>query len=198
MNVLNLFPTAVGCFQYDKQLTKKELEFIRNQKTRPNDGNTTSEDHYILEKSTLKNIRKFIEDSLAKYLEEIYAPKNKVSLRITQSWLNYTEPKQYHHKHEHPNSFISGVYYPQSEPEDKITFFKSGYQQIKLPTEKYNLYNSESWWVETLPGSLYFFPSSLTHMVTLREGAGTRISLALNTFPIGYVGEDESLTGLHL
>jgi hypothetical protein len=30
---------------------------------------------------------------------------------ITQSWLNYTETNQYHHKHEHPNSLVSGVFY---------------------------------------------------------------------------------------
>jgi hypothetical protein len=41
------------------------------------------------------------------------------------------------------------------------------------------------------------FPSSLTHMVETVQG-DERVSLAFNTFPVGYVGEEESLTALHL
>jgi hypothetical protein len=42
------------------------------------------------------------------------------------------------------------------------------------------------------------FPSSLTHLVETKSGLDTRISLAINTFPMGYIGEDNDLTGLHL
>jgi hypothetical protein len=38
----------------------------------------------------------------------------------------------------------------------------------------------------------------LTHMVEKVNAAETRISLSFNTFPVGYVGNDDSLTGLHL
>jgi hypothetical protein len=30
---------------------------------------------------------------------------------VTQSWLNWTKPGQWHHKHSHPNSLYSGVLY---------------------------------------------------------------------------------------
>jgi len=59
------------------------------------------------------------------------------------------------------------------------------------------LYNSESWWFEVGTGDLLLFPSSLTHMVeTVQEDE--RISLSFNTFPVGYVGDESSLTALHL
>jgi hypothetical protein len=52
---------------------------------------------------------------------------------ITQSWANYTKKNQYHHTHEHPNSFISGVLYINAnEAHDKITMHKKSYQQIKV------------------------------------------------------------------
>jgi hypothetical protein len=35
-------------------------------------------------------------------------------------------------------------------------------------------------------------------MVQTVTGDDTRISLAFNTFPVGYVGDEQSLTGLHL
>jgi hypothetical protein len=30
------------------------------------------------------------------------------------------------------------------------------------------------------------------------QGEDTRISLSFNTFPVGYVGDEKSLTGLHV
>ena len=162
-------------------------------------GNTTSVDNYILEAKKLTDIRTFIEASLNEYFKSVYAPKNDVKLRITQSWCNYTEPGQFHHKHAHPNSFISGVFYPQANKNtDKIYFYKDVYEQIKIPTTDWNTWNSESWWLEAEQGALYIFPSGLTHMVETVEGTQTRISLSFNTFPVGLVGEEESLTGLVL
>jgi uncharacterized protein (TIGR02466 family) len=133
------------------------------------------------------------------YFKAIHAPKFDVSLYLTQSWANYTEAGQYHHKHAHPNSVVSGVFYPQANKEvDKIYFYKDGYERIKVPAAEYNPYNSESWWFEVGAGDLILFPSHLTHMVKTKEDKNTRISIAFNTFLKGYIGSDESLTGLNL
>lgn len=199
MNICNLFPTAVGVFDIGRDLTKSEIEVIKNLDKRSNMGNTTSVDNEILNNNKLKNIRKFIESSVQEYYKNVYVPRNENSLRITQSWCNYTEPGQFHHRHEHPNSFISGVFYPQANIEtDRIYFYKSGYQQLKTPAKDFNVYNSDSWWLEVFTGRMYIFPSSLTHMVETVEGKDTRISLSFNTFPVGDFGGDDSLTGLKL
>ena len=75
------------------------------------------------------------------YFEEIYKPKSKVELYITQSWCNYTKENQHHHKHRHPNSFIYGVYYIDLN-EQKDTFFvldtNSNPCEIKDPAEFLN------------------------------------------------------------
>jgi uncharacterized protein (TIGR02466 family) len=195
----NLFPTAVGKFSLGRPFTEKELLFIRGQATRANMGNTTSIDNDLFRSQELRDLAGFCHESVNSYLREIYAPKHPVSLEFTQSWANYTAPGQYHHKHEHPNSFVSGVLYIAADPaKDKIHFYKGGYQQIKLPTENFNLFNSESWWFEVAPGDLMLFPSSLTHMVETVQTDQTRISISFNTFPKGYIGEDVDLTGLHL
>jgi uncharacterized protein (TIGR02466 family) len=199
MNIFNLFPTAVGIFDLNRELTKTEIDFIKNQTKRENQGNKTSEDKEILNNSKLKNIRKFIESSVDEYYKNVYVPKNENSLRITQSWCNYTEPGEYHHKHEHPNSFISGVFYLQANIEtDRIYFYKNGYQNLKTTPKDFNAYNSDSWWLEAFTGRMYIFPSSLTHMVETVHGIDTRISLSFNTFPVGNFGDDESLSGLKL
>ena len=183
----------------DREFTKKEKDFILGLETRPNQGNTTSKDNNLFDREEMKDVYEFAKESVNKYLQSVYAPKNDVSLYVTQSWANYTQPGGFHHKHAHPNSFVSGVLYIQADPEkDKIYFYRDGYQQLKLPTENYNPYNSESWWFEAIPGQLYLFPSGTTHMVQNTESADTRVSISFNTFLKGYVGEDVDLTGLHL
>lgn len=200
MNLTPLFPMPVGQFKFDRELTKKEYAFMVNQEKKQNIGNTTSADRKILDHKQFKELRKFVDDSLNKYFEEVYKPAFDVKLRITQSWINYTEPGQYHHKHAHPNSVFSAVFYVDADPEvDKIYFYQPhGYKQINFKAKEWNIFNSESWWLPVESGSLVVFPSSFEHSVEVKSGTNTRISLALNTFPMGYVGDDDSLTGLHL
>lgn len=192
MIIENLFPTPIGFFKYDGK-----VDIDVNELQRPNDGNTSSVDKYILKR--LPDLTTFIEKALHTYLMSTICPKNDAHLRITQSWLNWTKPGQFHHKHSHPNSLISGCYYVNANKKtDKIFFYQDGYQQIKFPPIEWNAYNSESWWYPVGTGDLVFFPSSLTHMVQPVGGEDTRISLAFNTFPVGYVGDEDELTALHL
>lgn len=199
MIIHSLFPTPLGLFELGRDFTEEEIAFIKDQEKRENMGNTTSADRNILKNPELRLIKGFIEKAVADYFSSVYAPQNDTSLRITQSWCNYTEPGQFHHKHAHPNSFVSGVLYPQANKDtDKIYFYRDGYEQLSTPTQVFNPYNSESWWMEAYTGRMFLFPSHLTHMVETVQGKQTRISLSFNTFPIGNFGQDESLTGLHL
>ena len=198
MNMHNLFPTPVGMFDLGREFTEAEMAFILGLPQHDNMGNTTSDDNEVLKREPMAELNKFMEASVQEYLTAVYAPKNGTKMRITQSWCNYTKPGQFHHKHAHPNSFISGVFYLQTTAQDKIYFYRDGYQQIKMPTDNWNVYNSESWWFEATKGRLILFPSSLTHMVETVKGDDTRISMSFNTFPVGHVGDDRSLTGLYL
>jgi uncharacterized protein (TIGR02466 family) len=192
----NLFPIPIGFFKYDGEI---DTDFLAGQTQRPNEGNTSSEDKYLLKHKQLLNLRQFIEKSLHEYFMATHCPKNDTHLKITQSWLNWTKPGQFHHKHAHPNSLISGVYYVNAHKNsDKIFFYRDGYQQIKFPPVEWNPYNSESWWYPVGTNDLVLFPSSLTHMVQPVEGEDTRISLAFNTFPIGVIGDENELTALQL
>jgi uncharacterized protein (TIGR02466 family) len=198
MQLNSLFPTAVGKFNLGREFTTKELFFIDNQPMYENMGNTTSDNRYVFKDEALASLSAFSESCAEQYLKEVYAPKHHVNLRVTQSWLNYTKEGQFHHKHCHANSFISGVLYIKADSEkDKIHFFRDGHEQIKLSTSQFNPFNSGSWWLPVASGELILFPSSLTHMVETVKG-DDRISLAFNTFPVGDVGEEESLTALYV
>lgn len=199
MNLHNLFPTPVGMFDLGREFTDAEKNFILGLPQHANMGNTTSDDSEVLKREEMADLNEFIKASVQEYLTTVYAPKNEMHLRITQSWANYTKPGQFHHKHAHPNSFVSGVFYIQTQNDtDRIYFYHDKYQMLKLPTEKWNVYNSESWWFEAIQGRLILFPSSLTHMVEAVKGDNTRISMSFNTFPVGHIGDDRALTGLYL
>ena len=88
MNIVSLFPKAVGVFNYDKGLSKQELEYIHQQERFPNTGNTTSKDRNVLENPQFTELREFIQSSIDKYFQEVIAPDYDTRLRITQSWLN--------------------------------------------------------------------------------------------------------------
>ena len=202
--IANLFPTPIYMTNMDRPFTKQELKFVQEQKKHctKNEGNINTKDNYILNRKEFKNIKKFLDAACKDYLERIICPKNNIELYITQSWLNYTETDQYHHRHEHPNSVVSGVLYFDSDiKNDKILFSHSkGYEQIKpeIDDTKWNLWNSGTWFFPVGTGDLFMFPSSTTHQVETKKGNNTRISLAFNTFYKGSVGSNDDLTELIL
>ena len=194
-NIHSIFPVPIYITEINRAFTKKELQFVKEQKnhTYKNTGNFTTHDTYVLDKKEFKNIKKFLEKCCKDYLEKIICSKNNITLYITQSWLNYTEESQFHHKHEHPNSVVSGVLYLDTDVKtDQIVFSHPiRYQQIQADVDKYNTWNSDSWWFPVKTGELYMFPSSLTHQVVTKEGNNTRISLAFNTFYKGTLGSKD-------
>jgi uncharacterized protein (TIGR02466 family) len=200
MMIRPIFPIPVGFNVLCRELTKIEKDFLCNQKTYDNVGNTTSENFYILNDEKLKDLKSFVHESVLDYFKEVYSPDKLVVPYITQSWVNYTKPGQYHHKHSHTNSIISGVFYIDADNEvDKIHLYKNtSSNQITVTTKNWNIYNSESHYYNVKSNDLIMFPSNLQHMVETTNNKKTRISLAFNVFLKGYLGDDKSLAGLHL
>jgi len=196
-----IFPTPIYISKLNKELTPLELKFVDKNKKDfyKNEGNITSNNNYILNEKPFINIKKELDLIVQDYFNKVISPANNITPYITQSWLNYTKTNQYHHKHAHPNSLVSGVFYINCHEEfDKIKFFKENYKTIKLEIKEWNLFNSESWWFSVKTGDVILFPSSLTHMVETKQGTNTRISLAFNVFIKGTVGNNKNLTELIL
>jgi uncharacterized protein (TIGR02466 family) len=199
--IQSLFPTPVLTDKFKTPFVKKEKDFIQSHagKVIESNFNNISKDKYILEYMEMGRIRKFIEENIKTYLKQVVCADDKVSLRITQSWLNYTESGRSHHRHTHPNSYISGVFYFNADPElDRIYFLKEDYKQILVNPQTFNHWNSTSWWLPVGTGDLLIFPSSLMHMVDNTVSKETRISLSFNTFPVGMIGNETNADALHL
>ena len=205
--LMQLFPTPVLICPYPVDYTR-ELEWINNQECRKeNQGgdaggqkihyNRQSEDTFVLDRPELSNIRAFIEAKLHEFVTKIYASTDK--LVITQSWLNKSKKGESHHEHVHPNSMISGVWYPQIHEQMPPIQFRSRQQRdVSLQTEQYNTFNSATFMLPMKRGELILFPSNLTHSVPTNVGEEERISLSFNTWPKGNMGDIKSLTYLPL
>jgi uncharacterized protein (TIGR02466 family) len=200
-NINGIFPTPIYISKLNRELTPLELKFVDKNKKDfyKNSGNITSNNNYILNEKPFVNFKKELDLRVQDYFYKIISPANNITPYITQSWLNYTETNQYHHKHAHPNSLVSGVFYINCHEEhDKIKFFNDNYKTIKLEVEDWNIWNSETWWFSVKTGDIILFPSSLNHMVETKQGDNTRISLAFNVFIKGTVGSNKQLTELIL
>ena len=198
-SIEGLFPTPVAFYHWEEGLTDKEIKFINSLDQRANDGNTTSKDSYLFKRKELKRLKQFAQQCVDDYVAAIYAPKTSARLYTTQAWTNYTKPGQFHHKHSHQNSVVSGVFYVNANgSDDRIKFFNGKKSNWKVHTDNWNTFNSESWWFSVETNKLILFPSTLEHMVETVQGDHERVSLAFNTFWLGELGDYNELTHLEL
>ena len=200
--VQRIFPTPVYKTIIGREILNKETKAVEKylKDVECNTGlNFNSKNNYVLKDKSFKDLNKFLQFHIENFFYKVFHadPKNKIY--ITQSWLNITTENQSHHTHEHPNSFISGVFYFSAEKEDSIKFSSPiRYNQIQPKTIKYTEDNSGSWMIPITTGLLILFPSSLEHSVLNKKENNQRISLAFNTFIKGDIGDQKGLTHLIL
>ena len=113
--------------------------------------------------------------------------------------MNKNKKGESHHEHVHPNSMVSGVWYPQiHETLPPIQFRHKNQRDVTLSAEKYNTFNSATFLLPMKCGELILFPSNLSHSVPVNQSDEERISLSFNSWPKGNMGDIKSLTYLPL
>lgn len=199
MKTFELFPTPVGIYNLEREITKKEKNCIDLllETVRPNAGNRSSEDTYVLKQGSLNLLQQFCLESINQFASEVLEYTD-IKLRITQSWLNKSVKGDFHHLHRHPNSILSGVLYIETGEEDRISFTKNpDHSSFFFEVNNWNMYNAESWWLPVKAAELLIFPSHLFHGVPPVESE-SRISLSFNTFSVGSFGSVKSTSSLDL
>lgn len=201
MNVRQLFPYPLGITRLERSLTDHERQTVESlsKEVRENSGNFSTRNTQVLELPEFAVLKQDLEHKVLEYFTEVYDPQDSVEPNIVLSWLNYTKQDGFHHKHNHPNSLISGVFYVNANPAfDKINFYDSRYEPIEIVAKNYNKFNSRVWHVPVQTGDLILFPSYLEHGVEFVKHNMLRISLAFNVWVRGTIGTDERLTTLSL
>jgi len=190
MIIESLFPTPLLITKLDRNITDIEKQFVKDNalSVRNNINNSITTSNNVLDSNELKDIKKYIETHIQEYKEKIIAPKYDNTLYITESWINYTNKNQSHHKHSHDNSLVSGVFYFNIVENDAITFYKKKTGlSLSFDTETANVFNSLSYRLPVKENMLILFPSELEHEVDINIQDKTRISLSFNVFVKGMV-----------
>jgi uncharacterized protein (TIGR02466 family) len=199
--VIGAFPVPILMENLNRSLTEEEFKFFEIQKKEKNIGNSSSDEHYVLEKKEMAQLKIDILQGINNYFNNIICPIKKITPFITQSWLNWTTKNEFHHKHNHGNSYISGVFYIDViEGIDSINFFNEQYSTIYIENDpnKKNVFNTNVISINVKKGLLILFPSSLSHSVYIKNNENVRVSLAFNTFIKGTFGNNKGLTELTL
>jgi hypothetical protein len=148
-------------YTLNRPFTKKEKEnfikYIKNiDEIIANIGNARTKNMFILEDEALYDLKCFCLNSLKKVTKE--------NIFITESWLNFSMPNEWHHSHNHTNSYISGVLY------------------VNVIKSLHNIVFSEiNEVINVSKGDLLLFSSKLFHHVPKNTANDLRISLSFNT-----------------
>lgn len=105
------------------------------------------------------------------------------TIEITGCWANVLAQGAAHKSHSHPNNFLSGVYYVQTQPgTDTINFHDPRIQTgiIRPPVVELTAGNTDQVVVKVRDGTLLIFPSFLQHSVDTNTSDRERISISFN------------------
>ncbi|NIP47846.1 MAG: hypothetical protein GWN21_17140 [Gammaproteobacteria bacterium] len=134
--------------------------------------------HQLPEFHELRDIIHAAATGVLEYLRVVYE-----SLELTGCWANISPPGDAHRPHTHPNNYLSGVYYVQTQAgADTISFDDPRPQtNIISPLTSESIdENAGQIHVSTREGLLLLFPSWLQHQVPQNRSERARISIAFN------------------
>ncbi|MFB3081171.1 MAG: 2OG-Fe(II) oxygenase family protein, partial [Nitrosomonadaceae bacterium] len=105
------------------------------------------------------------------------------AVEITGCWANINSTGASHAIHSHPNNFLSGVYYVQTQAgADTINFHDPRPQTgiIRPPITELTAQNTDQVVVNVSKGTLLMFPAYLCHSVSRNESDNLRINISFN------------------
>lgn len=194
--VTRLFPIPVG--RYELNMTQSQRDFISGLERIPNQNNQTSLDDQVLWREPLTTFNAILKACLDDFFNYVYAANDSVGIKINSSWVNWSEMGESHHRHFHFNSFISGVYYIQTTPDDSINFYRQQPTSPSLKIGDFGEFAQDKVQLPAIQNTLYLFPSFIHHDVPTIQTDHTRISLAFNAWPVGVFGDPLTKTALEL
>jgi len=200
MNDIGIDPLFSFPVMFPKEtfnLSEDKLKYILNLERESNTNNFTSKNKFVLDDDSLKELKDWILKYVNIYCKELMK-FIETEFYITQSWVNYSNFKQSHHRHKHPNSLVSGVFYL-DDGDSPIVFYNSSVRfPIDVNKSSFNIYNGDSYRYKTKKNQLILFPSQLIHDVEPQNKNKIRMSLSFNTWLKGKVGNIKTVDELNL
>jgi len=197
MEILNLRPIPIACERNGYSINKKELNVIKKIKyKKPENGLYISETITVLENKTLVSLKKFMIEKAEEYTRNVLEIKDQIYL--TQSWCTLNPTNAFHEPHDHPNTFISIVYYAQCK-NGTLRFYLNTTSirecfNFQYTPNKFNIYNSQIWDFSVTTGDIVLFPGHIRHGSLPNKSSESRIIVGANFFIKGRLGTKEQVS----
>ncbi len=184
--VQELFPTplwvvdlaSTDAVAFNARL-KAEIENIISPRPQVPSGSnwqTPQDLHTRPEFADFTKLVEIVAKSVAQYLQVEQFP-----LMITGCWANINPPGSYHPTHNHPNNYLSGVYYVAVPDTGSHLVFQDPRPVLIMPrTATIGRVTANACIAQPQPGRMVIFPSWLRHHVPSNEGTTERVSIAFN------------------
>ena len=187
-DVIRMFPTFVWKAELEAEVHKRinksliaRLDRIRRRGPEPAPGRGWQSDHDLHEWEEFRELASCVNHAVGRVLD--FLKIGAADFEITGCWANMNPPDAAHGRHGHPNNFLSGVYYVQTnEGADTINFHdpRSQTEIIKPPVTALTAENTDQVVVKVSNGTMLIFPAWLAHSVDANRSGETRISIGFN------------------
>jgi len=198
MEEIKLFSIPLYKFKYAEHDSFKQavMPYLENEEAWKDSINPRSHLHFtnsnLHKENIFSPIQSFIQKNLELVMEDLgFEPR----IQMTGMWATRHLADQYHHRHNHGNSFLAGIYYLNgTERSSGTTFFNvhRSYTQI-IPAVKTVRKMQHDWFHEFEQGTLLIFPAWLEHSTSpnnLKKSNSVRHILSFNSMPIGPTNTD--------
>jgi len=188
--IFPLFPQTASISHTNKVDNKKIIKELKKLKWKETDyskkfkmkgKNFVTESFDILSK--FKGLEEIFIEHLDLHIKNIL--KYETGYKIFTCWGTMTEPGGSSRLHYHSNSWLSGIYYPEGDPDFKVNFYDSKTEWFADIPEKYNTFNESVKEFAVNENMLIIFPSSLRHQIAPNNSKKNRYSIAFNLMPNG-------------
>lgn len=184
--VQELFPTtvwivdlkAVEAAPFNARL-KAEIETIISPRPKVPAGSNWQTPQDLHTRPAFSDFVKLVETAargVARFLQVDQHP-----MTITGCWANINPPGAYHPTHNHPNNYLSGVYYVAVPDSGSRIVFQDPRPSMIMPRPRqFTRLTANAADAQSKPGRLLIFPAWLRHSVPANDGQTDRISISFN------------------
>lgn len=174
--ILDILPEDAAAFN---ARLKAEIEKVISPRPKVPTGSNWQTPHDLHTRPAFADFTRFVEisaRSVAQYLQVEQYP-----MMITGCWANINPPGAHHPTHNHPNNYLSGVYYVAVPGRGTDLIFQDPRPSLIAPwTGKLNRFTANAAVQQPQPGRMVMFPAWLRHHVPSNEGPSERISISFN------------------
>lgn len=197
-HIIKLPPQELYLFEAPADMVVRMQELADNLEFGPEEENRAISYPRLEINPEFKFFVRWVEACLSFVKDDLHLLCERVE--VTQMWMNRSTKGYKVHRHHHPNSMFSAVYYVQDTNGTR-------FMQQSLWSKDFGLLSpmeTPSRGIESAyehcakAGQLLVFPSQMVHDSAEQIDEGYRYTVALNAFPKGAIGDFNTLSGMEL